>query len=141
MPYIQSFVPSFAEYSDILRFLVGGNFGDLHARHQLTGPWEYQGQTVLHREASLFNFIALFGVVPMFFVYRMWLKPFARLRGAQYVSVRDSVPFLTAFLAGIFTLLHDQGILNWGNIFFFYVYYEWGSRFMARADRASKVFR
>jgi hypothetical protein len=130
--YRSSFVPSFSGSYDVFRFVAGGNgweYTIINTIDTYRDGWQYQGTTLLIRESNLFNFIALFGIIPMVIVYWKWLTPLMRLRNSNYEMNPAGIPFLAGFLAGTFTMVHDVGIAHWNNIFFFYAYYELARRY------------
>ena len=129
--YRSSFVPSFESFDDVVRFVFGGNWAEYGIGFNSEG-WAYQGSPLLIRESNLFNLIATFGVLPMCVVFWKWLTPFVRLRSRDYNLDPAGIAFLAAFLTGIFTIVHDYGIVNWNNVFFFYAFYECGRMYQTR---------
>ena len=128
--YRSSFLPSFNVFDDVVRFIVGGNGWEFNIGFQ--GEWQYQGSTLLIRESNVFNLIATFGILPMAIVFWRWLIPLIRLRSRHYETDPAALPYIAAFLVGIFTMVHDNGIIHWNNIFFFYAYYEIARRYQTR---------
>ncbi len=139
--YRTSFIPSFNNFDDVVRFVVGGNgfeYNIASSFRNYAGGWEYQGSTILIRESNVFNLISQFGVIPMAIVFWRWLIPVMRLRSRQWETDYLGFPFLAAFLAGIFTMVHDNGVFHWNNVFFFYMYYEFSRRYQTRVLASSR---
>lgn len=138
MGYTTSFFTSFGSLIDVGRFILGGNFWELAVRHTTT-QWQYQDTALLIRESNFINFFAFFGLMPMIFLYSKWLAPLTRVRNTQYVTHAEALPFLMAFITGIFTMVHDHGIIFWQNTVFFFLYLEMARRYQMPMDATSKA--
>ena len=130
--YRSSFIPSLDGLYDWVRFLAGGNGWEYTLPSSIRHNWEFQGTSLLIRESNMFNLIAIFGIIPAALVFWRWLTPVVRLRNPRYETASAAIPFFAAFLAGIFTMIHDNGVLHWNNLFFFYAYYEMARRYQVR---------
>lgn len=140
--YRSSFIPTITGPLDIVRLAVGGNGWEATVDSRFRNfdaGWEYQGTNLLVRESNIFNLVALFGVVPMGLVFWRWLTPVKRMRDTRFEMDPRGLPFIAALLTGMLTMVHDNGVVHWNNIFYFYLYYEFSSHFIARRDLASPL--